>query len=663
MYQQEQKDIIKVATVEDSAVVSDRLRGLLTEMAHIQYVGNAATIAEAMEMIRTQEPDVVILDIHLRGEGHRLNGMSLIPVIKAGWPATRVIMFTNFSDSHYRQRCMELGADHFFDKSQDIDQMTNVIRQICQHSAQPDTTAAEKYQKKTATAARMYRDVIAQQASMLNAVPGNAALLDSRGVIVTVNDAWAGFAARHHLAVGDFAVGQDYLARISADFGHAGDAIIAGIRAVLAGERSDYATEYDCTLSDGYRRFMLRVSAASVMGEQGAMVLRTDVTEQQGHRQARLTSESNLLAIMESTEDVIFSVDRELRYITFNSAIASIVRRVYGTELIAGTPVLQVLMHGEPAEAEMWKESYARAFAGHVVRFVKEYPGESGIVCYKFVINPIWHQGVVVGVSCFGRNVTQHYTMAKEIRDLNESLERKVAERTEELEARNKELEAFSYMVSHDLKSPLRVIGGYASILSSSCGECLDADAKQMLGMIMSSTVKMNALIDGLLRFSKYGRQEVHRTDTDMEGIVRSVIHEVVMPQHTPPVNVKIGAIKNTICDPDLIRQVWTNLISNAVKYSSGRKMAEIEVGMTEVDGCEAYFVRDNGVGFDMKYASKLFEVFRRLHSEEQFEGSGIGLATVHKIIQRHGGRIWADAQPDRGATFFFTLGATATVG
>lgn len=626
MQQDKEIGIVKVATVEDSAVVSDRLRSLLAELDGVHYIGNAASIDEAMELIRVHEPDIVILDIHLRSDQQRLNGMSLIPVIKAGWPDTLVIMFTNFSDHQYRQRCMELGADYFFDKSEEPEQMMNVIRQA---HLQP---------------------------AMLNAVPGSAALLDSRGVIVAANDAWAGFAAQYHLAVGDFAVGQDYLARIAVEFGQAGSGVIAGIRQVLAGLSNGYSTEYDCTLSDGHRRFMLSVTPASVMGEPGAMVLRTDITEQQGHLLARLTSESNLLAIIESTEDVIFSLDRDLRYITFNTTMARMVRSVYGHEIATGSRVVSVLEDIDPAEAKTWEGYYARAFAGEVVRFVKEYPADGRTVYYKFIINPIWQQGTVAGVSCFGRDVTQYHEMQKQIQELNESLEQKVMDRTEELQA-------FSYMVSHDLKSPLRIIGGYAALLAQSYGGQLNEDALSMLGIISSHTVKMNKLIDGLLRFSRYGRQELHTASTDMDGIVRSVVQDVVMTRDTPPVKVKIGNVKSALCDPDLIRQVWCNLIGNAVKYTSHKPVAEIAIGMVTVGEEEAYYVRDNGTGFDMRYANRLFEVFQRLHSADQFEGSGIGLATVHKIIQRHGGRVWAEAEPGRGATFYFTLGTVPTIG
>lgn len=651
MQQDKEIGIVKVATVEDSAVVSDRLRSLLSELDGVHYIGNAASIDEAMELIRAHEPDIVILDIHLRSDQQRLNGMSLIPVIKAGWPDTLVIMFTNFSDHQYRQRCMELGADYFFDKSEEPEQMMNVIRQA---HLQPAVATTGTRRRAEASADHKYQSVVSQQAAMLNAVPGSAALLDSRGVIVAANDAWAGFAAQYHLAVGDFAVGQDYLARIAVEFGQAGSEVIAGIRQVLAGLSNGYTTEYDCILSDRHRRFMLSVTPASVMGEPGAMVLRTDITEQQGHLRARLTSESNLLAIIESTEDIIFSLDRDLRYITFNTTMARIVRSAYGHEIATGSRVVSVLEDIDPAEAKTWEGYYARAFAGQVVRFVKEYPAEGGKVYYKFIINPIWQQGAVAGVSCFGRDVTQYYEMQKQIKELNESLEQKVMDRTEELQA-------FSYMVSHDLKSPLRIIGGYAALLAQSYGGQLNEDALSMLGIISSHTVKMNKLIDGLLRFSRYGRQEMHTAGTDMDSIVRSVIQDVVMTRDTPPVKVKVGNVKSAVCDPDLIRQVWFNLISNAVKYTSHKSIAEIAVGMVTVGEEEAYYIRDNGAGFDMKYASRLFEVFQRLHSTDQFEGSGIGLATVHKIIQRHGGRIWAEAEPDRGATFYFTLGAATT--
>jgi PAS domain S-box-containing protein len=227
----------------------------------------------------------------------------------------------------------------------------------------------------------------------------------------------------------------------------------------------------------------------------------------------------------------------------------------------------------------------------------------------------------------------------------------------QQLESANKELEAFSYSVSHDLRAPLRAVNGFAAILLEEFGPHLPAEARRYLERINNGGKRMGELIDDLLAFSRLGRQPLGRRPMSMARMVQDALDELIPQREGRKIDIRIGALPDCLGDPALVRQVWVNLLSNAIKYTRGRAVAEIEIGSTSWTGEDVYFVRDNGTGFDMKYADKLFGVFQRMHRTDEFEGTGVGLAIVHRIVQRHGGRVWAEAEQDRGATFHFTLG------
>ena len=239
---------------------------------------------------------------------------------------------------------------------------------------------------------------------------------------------------------------------------------------------------------------------------------------------------------------------------------------------------------------------------------------------------------------------------------MNESLEKKVAERTNELAEANKELEAFSYTVSHDLQAPLRLIDGFAKSLYKDYKDKLDGNGIEYLKHISQGVVRMSRLTRDLLAFARLGKVPVTKKNVDMGLLVNTVIEEINLANPGKNIPVKVESLVVANCDEDLIKQVWVNLIQNAVKYSSKKEHPKIEIGLTAVNSMPAYYVKDNGAGFDMKYAHKLFGVFKRLHNESEFTGHGVGLALVHRIIVRHGGKIWAEGKVNEGATFYFTL-------
>ena len=278
------------------------------------------------------------------------------------------------------------------------------------------------------------------------------------------------------------------------------------------------------------------------------------------------------------------------------------------------------------------------------------------------VVSSAWalhrdRQGRPVRILETNTDITARKLAEKKIQELNDELELRVAARTVQLETVNQELEAFSYSVSHDLRAPLRHIGGFSKMLVEEFGSTLDPAAQHYLDRIQTGTQKMGLLVDELLNLARVGRHVLHPQPTGLSSIVAEVIAMLQPETEGRQVQWIVADLPAVECDPILVKQVFQNLLANALKFTRPRVLAVIEVSHKKEEGQPVFMVRDNGVGFSMKYVDKLFGVFQRLHSAEDFEGTGIGLVTVQRIVHKHGGRVWAEGEPDKGAAFYFTLG------
>lgn len=377
-----------------------------------------------------------------------------------------------------------------------------------------------------------------------------------------------------------------------------------------------------------------------------------DVTEQRRAREELRIVSLYTRTLIEASLDSLVTISKQGKLTDVNHA-AELVTGLDRSRLI-GSDFSEYF-----TEPERARRGYERVFSEG---YVRDYPLEirhtSGRVTQVLYNATVFksENGEVMGVFAAARDITERKRAEEEVRQLNHSLEERVAARTAELQAVNKELEAFNYAVAHDLRAPLRHIHGFAEILAEEAVTVLDESAKRHLNMIRDSVQHMGQLLEDLLRLSRLGRQELSRQVCGLNSVVEEVVSALKVEIGDRQVEWRIAELPFLECDPGLMKQVMMNLLTNALKFTRPRPSAIIEIGQQVVNGEPVIFVRDNGVGFSMKYVDKLFGLFQRLHRQQDFEGTGVGLAIVQRIINKHGGQVWADGELNKGATFYFNL-------
>jgi PAS domain S-box-containing protein len=421
--------------------------------------------------------------------------------------------------------------------------------------------------------------------------------------------------------------------------------------------RNPRKVEYDhsLTAADGSTRWY-NWTDVPLYGDDGALLefqsVGRDITQRRLAEQALRNSEARYRELFESNPHPMWVYDLDtLRFLAVNDAAVE----HYGydrDEFLAMT-----LKDIRPAEdVERLLDNVRRVAEGLDDAGVWRHQRKDGsLIEVEITSHTLIFDGRRAEV-VLAHDVTERRLAEAEVHRFNATLEQRVRDRTADLEVANNELESFSFSVSHDLRSPLRSIDGFAQILAEEYAPRLDEEGRRLLGVVQREAVRMGNLIDDLLRFSRLGRQVLARERVDMQALVHEAYDALPAASKRDGMEFAVLPLPAAWADPVLIRQVWANLLDNAVKYTRGRDPARIEVGAKREGDASIYYVRDNGAGFDMQYASRLFGVFQRLHRDEEFEGTGVGLALARRIVNRHGGRIWAEAQPGNGATFSFAL-------
>ncbi|WP_407742689.1 sensor histidine kinase [Hyalangium sp.] len=403
----------------------------------------------------------------------------------------------------------------------------------------------------------------------------------------------------------------------------------------------------------------IRCTCLPVRDEQGkllgAMSLTRDIDAQYKSEAEKRRTEASFRLLVDTAQEGIWTVDPTWHTTYVNRYLAQLLG--YSVEEMLGKHLFTFL----PEEGQRHARSLlepgpnAPAVEVHDRKFLRR----DGTVLWTTISTTpmIDEQGRYLGALAMITDITQRREAEEQVRRLNAELEQRIAERTAQLEYSNHELEAFAYTVAHDLRSPLRSIASFSDALLEDCAGQLDAVGEDYLRRIIGGSKRMSELIDGILALSRVNSTQLVCRPCDLSAMASSIVEQLqgLQPERAVKLNVQPGLVEEG--DPHLLRSVLENLLSNAWKFTRERPVAEIELSATQDErGVRTYVVRDNGAGFDMAYGDKLFGVFQRLHAQAEFEGNGVGLATVQRIIRRHGGRIWGEGQPGEGARFFFTL-------
>lgn len=366
-------------------------------------------------------------------------------------------------------------------------------------------------------------------------------------------------------------------------------------------------------------------------------------------------SKNVLQSIIDNTTTLIFIKDENGKFLMVNKQF----------EKVMGLPANELIGKNDkdlfsPEAVEQYNIADNKVFRnGETVEAVETAVMQGKEATYLAIKFPLYDErGKIYALCGMSTDITERKKAEEKILELNTALEANVFR----LNNINRELEAFTYSVSHDLRAPLRAINGFASLLINKTKGKADEETLRIVDVIKDNSQQMGKLIDDLLAFSRIGRYKPKLQETDMRELADMVLQQLTIEHPLQKISLEIKSVEPVTCDPSLIKQVWVNLISNALKYSSQKEVQHIEIGSRKNNNEIVYYIKDNGAGFDMRYYDKLFGIFQRLHSNNDFEGTGVGLAIVHRIVKRHSGRVWAEGTVDQGATFYFSLPKVANV-
>jgi PAS domain S-box-containing protein len=436
---------------------------------------------------------------------------------------------------------------------------------------------------------------------------------------------------------------------------------LRAVVAVMTAKETEQAARSDARVTTAARFARLAIGGGGViavsLGVVALFLVNRGLTAREGAEAAVRESESRLFQVLDAMPVAVFVVDAAGRPYYANQVSADILGKgaLLGAEPGDIAETYQAYVAGTDQLYPTERLPVMRGLAGERARITDlEIHRPDRVVPVEIWSAPVYTDGrITFGIAAFS-DVTERREAERHITALNAQLAHQVTE----LETVNRELESFSFSVSHDLRSPLRAVDGFARILETDYAPALDSEARRVIGVIRQNAQRMGLLIDDLLRLSRLGRQDLVAGRVDLEAMARAVVREITPEGSTA--DVRVATLPAVRADASLVRQVWINLVGNALKYSRTRDHPVVEIGVHANGKGEPVvcYVRDNGVGFDPAHAGKLFGVFQRLHRDDEFEGTGVGLAIVQRIVHRHGGRVWAESAPDRGATFFFSLPA-----
>ena len=511
-------------------------------------------------------------------------------------------------------------------------------------------TASDVTERKRTEA--LVREQLYFMSALLEAVPQPVVVKSLEGRYLSVNRA---FEAAYGVKSGDI------LGRRARDIkpGPASEMHERKDAELLASGRETIEYEVETRFADGRLHRMLQHKAIYRQADgsvAGIISLGTDITQRHAAERALRESEARFRDVVDASGGYVWETGPEVAFTYVSDRVLAVLGHP-AAEVVGRRP-REFMPPGEAERLGRWVLGHGGwdiAFRDVEHRALRR----DGVEIWLRVIAvPVRDgTGAIIGYRGTATDITEARNARERIERMNEELEARVADRTADLRASVQELEAFNYTISHDLRAPLRAVNGYAHMAIEDYGTLLPEEGRRLLRTAAESARRMAVMLDALLDFSRLARRAIDRHPVSMQPLVGEVLDELGRDAGGLPV-IHVGALPGCTGDPMLLRQVWSNLIGNALKYSRTVAAPRVEIGFEPATG--AYFVSDNGVGFDMAHASKLFGVFQRLHTDAQFEGTGVGLAIVQRIVQRHGGRIWAESRPGAGSTFRFTLQAGA---